>query len=86
MDDLIRKVLDVKANPGLYLALKTFYAPWTEEPAKLVPLFILFVRQSLRRENISRVALCIGLGFGLGEAWYLASEVALNQPLRRICE
>ena len=47
--------------------LVTFYAPLTEEPAKLVPLLIPAIRRDISRANVGRYALAIGLGFAIGE-------------------
>jgi hypothetical protein len=56
--------------------LVTLYAPVTEELAKLVPLLIPAIRRDLRRENFGRYALAIGLGFAIGEMWFLAEAVS----------
>ena len=47
--------------------LVTFYAPLTEELAKLVPLLIPAIRRDIRPENFGRYALAIGLAFAIGE-------------------
>ena len=60
----------------LYEWITLFYAPLTEEPAKLVPLLVPFVLRDIRRENFVRYALAIGLGFGIGELWFVAERVA----------
>ncbi len=59
---------------SLWIAI--LYAPITEELAKLVPLLVPAVRRALTPENCARIALAIGLGFGLGEAWFIAYEDA----------
>jgi hypothetical protein len=59
-----------------YSWMKTLYAPLTEEPAKLLPLLIPAVCRDMRPENFVRYALAIGLGFGIGEMWFLAERVA----------
>jgi hypothetical protein len=63
-------------DSGLYLFLTTFYAPLTEEPAKLLPLMIPLIYRSIRRENFVHFALALGVGFGIGEMWFLAERVA----------
>jgi hypothetical protein len=60
--------------------VKTFYAPVTEEPAKLWPLLIPFVGRRLSRENAVRVAMALGLGFGIGEIWFIAEILHREQP------
>jgi len=66
------------ASPA-YHWLITFYAPLTEEPAKLVPLLIPAILRDVRPENFVRYALAIGLGFALGEMGFVAERVA-RQP------
>lgn len=61
--------------------LTTFYAPLTEEPAKLVPLLIPAIRRDIRRENFGRYALAIGLSFAIGEMWFIAEVIARNPKL-----
>lgn len=64
------------ADRGTYALLTMFYAPLTEEPAKLWPLLLPFVWRRLGRENAAGVALALGIGFGLGEIAFLAERVA----------
>jgi RsiW-degrading membrane proteinase PrsW (M82 family) len=67
-------------SPALRV-LRMFYAPLTEEPAKLW-LFLLpgFYRR-LTSENLVRVALALGLGFGIGEAWTVAGLLARSPDI-----
>ncbi|HSV63159.1 MAG TPA: hypothetical protein VLH83_07410 [Chthoniobacterales bacterium] len=58
--------------------LVTFYAPLTEEPAKLVPLLVPAIRRDISRVNFGRYALAIGLGFAIGEMWFIAEIIARN--------
>lgn len=60
----------------LYSWATTFYAPLTEEPAKWLPLAIPLVWRMVTRNNVVPLALAIGLGFGLGEIWFLAEQIA----------
>lgn len=73
LDAWIRPLIADRATYGV---VTLFYAPLTEEPAKLWPLLLPFVWRHLRRENAVRVALALGLGFGLGEIAFLAARVA----------
>src|SRR5436190_1056490 len=52
--------------------VRTAYAPLTEEPAKLWPLVLPWVRRAITRESVGRFALALGLGFGLGEIFTVA--------------
>lgn len=61
--------------------VKTFYAPLTEEPAKLWPLLIPFVWRRLSRDNAVRVAMALGLGFGIGEIWFIAEIIHRDDPV-----
>ncbi len=74
LDHALASVL--AGNPDLYAFIKVLYAPLTEEPAKLWPLLIPWVWRRVTRENLVRVALAIGLGFGIGEAWTVAGLLA----------
>src|SRR4051794_28249284 len=49
-----------------YRWLTTFYAPVTEELAKLIPLLVPAIYRDIRRENFVRYALAIGVGFAIG--------------------
>lgn len=54
-----------------FLSLKIFDAPLFEELGKYSPLLLPFFRKRIRQENAIRVAMALGLGFGLGEIWFL---------------
>jgi len=64
------------STSAIYRWLVTFYAPLTEEPAKLIPLLIPAIRRDVRESNFVRYALAIGLGFAIGEMWFAAERVA----------
>jgi len=59
-----------------YQWLTSLYAPLTEEPAKLVPLLIPAIRNDIRPTNFVRYALAIGVGFAIGEMWFIADRLA----------
>jgi RsiW-degrading membrane proteinase PrsW (M82 family) len=63
---------------AVYRWLVTFYAPLTEEPAKLLPLLIPAIRRDIRDTNFVRYALAIGLGFAIGEMGFVAERIARN--------
>ncbi len=68
-------------NSRLPVILATLWAPLTEEPGKLWPLLLPFVRQRLHSDNLVRSALALGLGFGMGEVVMLAIKIsASKQP------
>jgi hypothetical protein len=69
---------DVSAGwlrPAFLLAL----APLTEEPAKWLVLLVPAVRRLLSRKSVVPLALAIGLGFGIGEIWFVA-HAAMTAP------
>ena len=61
---------------ALLTTLTLFYAPLTEEPAKWLPLLVPFIRRRLNPANAVAMALTVGLGFGIGEIWFLAEQLA----------
>jgi hypothetical protein len=79
---LVRAPLDhwlmaqLGAKSVAYKWLVTFYAPLTEEPVKLIPLLIPAIRRDLDARDFVRYALAIGVGFGIGEMWFVADRVA----------
>lgn len=58
-----------------YFALTTFYAPLTEEPAKWLVLLIPLVWRALSPRNAPALSLAVGLGFGVGEIWFLTHQL-----------
>lgn len=64
----------------IYRFLTTFYAPIFEEPVKLWPLFIPWFYRNIKKENFVKIALALGLGFGVGEIWFLAQRLAVLDP------
>ena len=73
LDAALRQML---GTDGLYAWLATLYAPATEEPAKWLPLAVPLVWRALKPENVVPMALAVGLGFGVGEIWFLAGQIA----------
>jgi RsiW-degrading membrane proteinase PrsW (M82 family) len=59
-----------------YPWLTSLYAPLTEEPAKLLPLLLPAIYRDIRPANFVRYALAIGLGFAIGEMWFVAERIA----------
>jgi len=60
--------------------LRTAYAPLTEEPAKLWPLLIPFVRRSITDRNIVLFAIALGGGFAIGEIFTVAGLIEAKLP------
>lgn len=82
VDGLVRLVVD--KNSWAYGFISVFYAPITEEPAKLLPLLIPLLRRKIDDKNTIRAALALGLGFGLGEIWLVAGFVAASSAYTNI--
>ena len=78
---LVRVPLDAAVRSAIgtdeaYGWITTLYAPLTEEPAKWLPLAIPLVWRALKPERVVPLALAIGLGFGVGEIWFLAEQIS----------
>ena len=69
-------VAQLGSTSPIYQWISSLYAPLTEEPAKLLPLLIPAIYRDIRSANFARYALAIGLGFAIGEMWFLAYLVA----------
>ncbi len=74
---LVRQPLDLGVrslglDAGVYRFIASWYAPLTEEPAKLLPLLLPFFFRKVSRDNALVTGLALGLGFGLGEIAFLA--------------
>jgi hypothetical protein len=59
-----------------YVLSSILYAPLTEEPAKLWLLLFPWFRALLTPRGAVRLGMAIGLGFGIGEMWFLATLIA----------
>lgn len=68
-------------HQGLLTCIRLCYAPLTEEPAKLLVLVVPLVWRRVTRTNLVHVALAIGLGFGIGEAWMLAGLLSAKPEI-----
>jgi hypothetical protein len=60
------------------LVASMFYAPLTEEPAKWIAAAVPMVRRAIHAQPVT-MALAVGLGFGIGEIWFLAHMI-VSQP------
>lgn len=56
--------------------LRFLYAPLTEEPAKLWPLLLPMIARRVKRETLVWYGVALGLGFAMGEAWFIADLIA----------
>jgi len=83
---LVREPLDALIRPAIggsdfYWWGRVLYAPLTEEPAKLIALLVPWIRRRIDAGNATRVAMALGLGFGLGEIELVASFVRSSPAL-----
>ncbi len=79
LDGLLEGVLgETSATLGF---LRSFWAPLTEEPAKLLPLLLPWILRKVDKDSYLRIGLALGLGFGLGEIWVVGGFVASNPSL-----
>jgi hypothetical protein len=74
-------VATLGAKSELLWWIRTAYAPLTEEPAKLWPLLIPFLRHAVTRDNVARFALALGMGFATGEIFTVAGLVSANPKI-----
>jgi hypothetical protein len=69
VDGLLRTTFGISA--GVVTIVSLFYAPLTEEPAKWLTAAVPKVREAIVKDPIF-IALAAGVGFGIGEIWFLA--------------
>jgi uncharacterized membrane protein YhfC len=68
--------------PFGFLLLMLLMGPIIEELIKLFPLAFRWLKQFVRgRNHAIYCGLAVGMGFGLGENWYLAYLVCQNDPI-----
>lgn len=60
--------------------LRTAWAPLTEEPSKLWPLLLPWVRHRVTKENFIRIAMALGCGFAFGEVFTVAQLLSERTP------
>ena len=78
IDTLLSHFID---NHKIIQFIRIFYAPFTEEPAKLWILFLPWFFQRISTTNLFIPALAIGFGFGIGEVWTVATLLSKNPEL-----
>jgi len=80
LDAAVRAVLS--PEHWLYPWVTLLYAPLTEELAKLWPLLLPVVAKGITRDNLGRAARALGVGFGVGEALWVAHLVLQDPRVR----
>jgi PrsW family intramembrane metalloprotease len=73
----LHNALVAALGPGGWIGvMSTFYAPLTEEPAKWLVLLVPLVRRTMQPATAVAFAIATGLGFGVGEIWFLAERLS----------
>ena len=76
LDLFLKNILSNYA--GIYILFRSFYAPLTEELSKLLVIFLPFIYRRVQKSNLHFFAFATGLGFGVGEIWFLANVFSQN--------
>ena len=69
---------------AVMIAISLLAAPLTEEPAKWLALSLKSVRRAIASGNAMGMAIAAGLGFGIGEIWFLAEQLARLDAIKDI--
>ncbi len=69
---------DALGETGFFFFLQVWYAPVTEELAKLLPVIVFYLWGKIEKDRLHEWMLPIGFGFGIGEAWMIASLLTTN--------
>ena len=69
--------------PLSFLLIFLFIPPVTEEIVKIAPALFMKIRK-MDNKKIFRIAYMLGFGFGLGEIWYVAYNVAKDPAMQGI--
>jgi hypothetical protein len=64
-------------TPWWLLLFVLFLSPITEEAVKLSPLLARQVRRMIDRSSALWIGMALGIGFGVGEIWYLAWQFSM---------
>lgn len=76
LDFFLKNILSNYA--GTYIFFQSFYAPLTEELSKLLVIVLPFIYRRTQKSNLHFFAFATGLGFGVGEIWFLANILSQN--------
>lgn len=76
-------LVSIIQNFNILTSFRTLYAPLTEEPAKLFILMIPWFFNKAKENNLVKIAVAIGLGFGIGEAWNVAGLLSKSQEIAK---
>lgn len=65
------------ATPLWFILLVLFIPPFTEEAIKLSPLVAKKVRKMINMSSALWIGMAFGMGFGIGEIWYLSWRISM---------
>ena len=68
-------------TPWWFLLFVLFLSPINEEAIKLSPLLARQVRRMIDRSSAPWIGMALGIGFGVGEVWYLAWQFSMVPEL-----
>ncbi len=77
IDNLIKQFFNIspflRQPPFWYFLIQLLNTPITEELMKLTSLVIPFFRRNITKDNRIAAGMILGLGFGIGEMWLIAT-------------
>lgn len=79
LDEFLRRMAvpnPVASIPIWYLIVSFLYGPVIEEVVKWAPATLPALQKRINIDNRLAVGIAAGLGFGIGEIWYLAGQIA----------
>lgn len=76
LQELFHLTRDWRNSPWWFLVILLFISPFTEEAIKLFPVLVTPIKKRLRSYSEAfGVGFALGLGFGIGEIWYIAWSI-----------
>lgn len=79
LDKFIIKLFNISGSPNAwptwYVLILLLYAPIIEELIKILPLGLPWIRKKVTFNNRIAVGMLVGLGFGIGELWFIAFQL-----------
>lgn len=81
LQELFHLTGDWRNSPWWFLVILLFLSPFTEEAIKLFPVLVTPMKKRLRiYSDAFGVGFALGLGFGIGEIWYIAWSIFKENP------
>lgn len=73
---------EASVGKDVLFVVRVLAAPLTEEPAKWIILFVAAVRLAVKNGSAPGLAMAAGLGFGIGEIWFLAEQLSRHPEIQ----